>query len=60
MAVTKDEIVSVLGPVDDATIADVANTGATLEELREAWAWLHSDEALMGQGRPCQGRRSRP
>jgi hypothetical protein len=46
---------SVLGPVDDATIADVANTGASLQELREAWAWLHSDEALMGQGRPLPG-----
>jgi hypothetical protein len=55
MAVTKDEIVSVLGPVDDATIADVAKTGATLEDLREAWAWLHSDEALMGQGRALPG-----
>lgn len=26
-------------------------TGASAEELREAWAWLHNDEALMGAGR---------
>jgi hypothetical protein len=55
MALTRDEVVSVLGPVDDSTIAEIAATGATLKDLREAWAWLNSDEALMGQGRPLPG-----
>jgi hypothetical protein len=55
MALTRDEIVSVLGPVDDATIAEIAATGATLTDLREAWGWLHGDEALMGEGRPLPG-----
>jgi hypothetical protein len=32
-------------------------TGASAAELREAWAWLHSDEALMGAGRPLPGSR---
>ena len=32
-------------------------TGASAEELREAWAWLHNDEALMGAGRPLPGTR---
>lgn len=55
MPLTRDEIVSLLGPVDEATIAEVAETGATLEDLREALAWLNSDEALMGEGRPLPG-----
>jgi hypothetical protein len=55
MPLTKDEIVSLLGPVDDTTIAEVAETGATLQDLREALAWLNSDEALMGEGRPLPG-----
>lgn len=55
MSLTRDEIVSLLGPVDDTTIAEVAETGATLQDLREALAWLHSDEALMGEGRPLPG-----
>ena len=55
MALTRDEIVSVLGPVDEATIAEISATGATLKDLREAWAWLNSDEALIGQGRPLPG-----
>jgi hypothetical protein len=31
--------------------------GASFEELREAWAWLNGDEALMGEGRPLPGTR---
>jgi hypothetical protein len=32
-------------------------TGASFEELREAWAWLNGDEALMGEGRPLHRER---
>jgi hypothetical protein len=39
------------------TIAELASTAASVEELREAWAWLHGDEALMGEGRPLPGTR---
>jgi len=49
---TYDEIVSVLGPVDSELAASLAATGASVEDLREAWNWLHNDDALMGQGRP--------
>ena len=35
---TRDDIISVLGPVDEAVIADIALTDASLEELREAFA----------------------
>jgi len=57
MSLTREEIVSLLGPVDDTTIAEVAGTGATLQDLREALAWVNSDEALMGEGRPLPGTR---
>jgi hypothetical protein len=57
MAITREEIVSVLGPADETLIADLMATGASFEELREAWAWLNGDEALMGEGRPLPGTR---
>jgi hypothetical protein len=57
MAMTRDEVVSVLGPVDETMIAEIVATGASLAELREAWAWLNEDEALMGEGRPLPGTR---
>jgi hypothetical protein len=57
MSMTRGEVVSVLGPTDDATIAEIVSTGASVDELREAWAWLHNDEALFGEGRPLPGTR---
>ncbi len=57
MTMTRNEVVSVLGPVDDDMIAEIVSTGASLDELREAWAWAYGDEALMGQGRPLPGTR---
>ena len=57
MTMTKDEVVSVLGPVDDMTIAEIVGTTASVDELREAFAWLNGDEALMGEGRPLPGTR---
>jgi hypothetical protein len=32
-------VISVLGPVDDVAVAEIVSSGATLAELREAWAW---------------------
>lgn len=57
MAMTREEVVSVLGPMDNATIAEIIASGASLEELREAWAWAFGDEALINQGRPLPGTR---
>ena len=57
MPMTRQEVVSVLGPVDNATSAEIIASGASLEELREAWAWAFGDEALMSQGRPLPGTR---
>ena len=57
MTMTRQDVVPVLGFIDDVTIAEIIASGASLEELREAWAWAFGDEALMGQGRPLPGTR---
>lgn len=57
MAIRREEIVSVLGPVDDELVAELMEIGASRADLREAWGWLHNDEALMGAGRPLPGTR---
>lgn len=57
MAITREEIISVLGPVDHEVVAELMATGASAEEIREAWGWLHNDEALMRVGRPLPGTR---
>ncbi|WP_271894347.1 hypothetical protein [Candidatus Phyllobacterium onerii] len=55
MAITRGDVVAVLGSVDDALVAEIIATGASLSELREAFAWLNSEEALMNEGRPLPG-----
>lgn len=45
------DIVALLGPVDDSLIAEILMTGATREELAQAWAWRQADEALINEGR---------
>jgi hypothetical protein len=49
---TRRDVVSTLGAVDDILVAKIIETGATAEELAEARAWLANDEALMNAGRP--------
>jgi len=52
MRLAHDDVVSVLGPVDETVVADIVATGVTPEELAEAWAWVNADEAMIGEGRP--------
>lgn len=52
MSIAREDIVAVLGPVDEVVIADIIATGASVEELTQAWAWVNGDEALIGEGRP--------
>lgn len=57
MALTPEDIGAVLGPTDETLVNDLVQTGATREELAEAWAWVNSDEALLNEGRrPPSGR----
>lgn len=53
----KDEIIAILGPIDEALIAEINRSSATAEELAEAWAWLNADEALINAGRPLPSGR---
>ncbi|MBA8909713.1 hypothetical protein N7E70_024810 [Aminobacter sp. NyZ550] len=57
MTMTREDVVSVLGRVDDEMIAELILTEASLTELKEAWAWVFGDDALMGEGRPLPGSR---
>lgn len=51
MTMTSDDVIAILGPVDNTLVADVIATGATQAELAEAFAWVNNDEAFMGEGR---------
>jgi len=46
-----EEIKAILGPVDETLIAQINQTGASAEELTQAWSWLSADEALINEGR---------
>lgn len=50
MVLRRDDVISVLGPVDETMIAEIVSTGASLVELREALGWLHNDEAMRKAG----------
>lgn len=54
---TREGITRTLGPIDDATAAEIAATGASEAELSEAYAWVVSDEALVNDFRPFPSAR---
>jgi hypothetical protein len=54
---TRDDVVKVVDRADDVTIAQIIGTGASVEELAEAQAWLANDEPMINDLRPlAQGR----
>ncbi|MGX9393833.1 hypothetical protein ACWX0K_13395 [Nitrobacteraceae bacterium UC4446_H13] len=57
MALTRNEVLSVVGLVDEILITEIIATGATPGELNQAWAWVNNDDALMNEGRPLPGGR---
>ena len=57
MTMTRQDVVSVLRPIDDTTIAEIIASGASLEEIRKTWTWTFGDEALISQRRPLPGTR---
>jgi hypothetical protein len=54
---TRDDVTKAIGQADDVTIAQIIGTGATVDELAEAQAWIVNDEPLMNAGKPlAKGR----
>jgi hypothetical protein len=53
----RDDVIKAVGPADDVTIAEVIGTGATVDELAEAQAWIANDEPLINAGRPLPSGR---
>jgi hypothetical protein len=47
----REDVVGMLGEVDDALIAEIIRTGATTEELAAARAWVANDEPLINIGK---------
>jgi uncharacterized protein (DUF433 family) len=55
--ITRDDAIRAIGRADDAAIAEMIATGATVDELAEAQAWLANDEPMLNAGKPlAQGR----
>jgi hypothetical protein len=57
--ITREDVTRVIAGADDASIAQIISTGATIDELAEAQAWLANDEPMMNSGRPLATGRVR-
>ena len=54
---SRDDVVKTVDRADEVTIAQIIGTGATVEELAEAQAWLANDEPMINDLRPlAQGQ----
>ena len=51
-SLTREDVIAMLGQIDDGVVASIIASGATAEELAEARAWLANDEPSMNAGRP--------
>jgi hypothetical protein len=58
MTLTREDVLSVIGPADEILITEIIATQATREELAHAWAWLNNDEALINEGRSLPNGRT--
>ena len=52
LRITRDDVIKAIGAADDVTIAQIIATGATVDELAEAQAWIVNDDPLLNAGRP--------
>lgn len=48
---TRDDVRTLVGPVDDIVAAEIVGTGATREELARAFAWAENNEPMLNEGR---------
>ncbi|CUU21968.1 hypothetical protein ABIB94_005291 [Bradyrhizobium sp. JR7.2] len=56
---SRDDVVKTVDRADEFTIAQIIGTGATVEELAEAQAWLANDEPMINDLRPLAHGRVR-
>jgi hypothetical protein len=49
---THEDVTKAVAEADDVTVAKIIGTGATVDELAEAQAWIVNDEPLMNAGKP--------
>ena len=56
-ALTREEILAALGPVEDIIVSDILASGASAEEFAQARAWLVNDEAPINAGDPLASGR---
>ena len=56
---SREDVIKAIRGADDVTIAQIIGTGATIEELAEAQAWLANDEPLINELRPLAHGRIR-
>ena len=57
--ITRDDVTKAISGADEVTIAQMIGTGATVDELAEAQAWLANDEPMLNAGRPLATGRVR-
>src|SRR5438270_299855 len=57
--VSQNAYIAGIAGADDVTIAEIIGTGATVDELAEAQAWLANDEPLLNAGKPLATGRIR-
>ena len=51
----RDEIVAILGPLDEDKLIALVNLNATLAEVEEASVWLDGDRDVFGAEPPLKG-----
>ncbi|WEX07689.1 hypothetical protein [Chelativorans sp. AA-79] len=54
---TREGVHRILGPVDNALLAEIAAVDCSEQELAEAHAWVMNDEALVNDFRPMPNGR---
>ena len=57
--ITRNDATKLIAEADDVTVAQIIGTGATVDELAEALAWLANDEPMIDAGRPLATGRVR-
>jgi hypothetical protein len=57
-SLSREDVLSVVGPADETLITEIIATEATLEELTQACPWVNNDEALSNDGRPLPSGRT--